>query len=249
MATDPSKAPKKVDWDVAKACLAELQLEAPSILQQAVVIGGIACWFYRNLLNKANDPDFKVPKFSATEEGFWLSKDIDFTNYFAEDARKLLKQHVVTDEAGRRSLQVSGVPIGFAQVGLTFDPETAWAESWVAKFEVAGRTVQCRILNPIALYREKLSLAQRRASESDQMHCTVVAEFLRYEACRRARLLETAGNLEERSFSVKFLISIRDRAPEICKDRRVVDKLRKLIDEAQSLAPSEANLLGDLLTG
>src|ERR1051325_214331 len=103
MAIDPSSSAKKVDWEAAKLCLAELQREAPSILQQAVVIGGIACWFYRNLLGKANDPDFKVPKFSEMEEDFWLSKDIDFTNYFAEDARNLLKQHVVVDEAGRRS--------------------------------------------------------------------------------------------------------------------------------------------------
>jgi hypothetical protein len=248
MAIDPSSAAKKVDWEAAKVCLAELQREAPSILQQAVVIGGIACWFYRNRLTKANDPEFKAPSFSPTQESFWLSKDIDFTNYFAEDARNLLKQHVVTDESGRRSLQVSGVPIGFAQVGLTFDPETAWAESWISRFQVAGTSVQCRILHPVALYREKLSLAQRRASEADQMHCSVIAEFLRYEVCRRARLLETAGNLEERSFSVKFLISIRDRALEICNDRRVVGKLRKIM-ESQSLAPSEANLLGDLSAG
>src|SRR3954470_20475892 len=101
MASDSSTpSTKKVDWEAAKVCLAELQREAPNMLQQAVVIGGIACWFYRNRLSKANDPDFKVPRFSATEEGFWLSKDIDFTNYFAEDARDLLKQHVVTDESG-----------------------------------------------------------------------------------------------------------------------------------------------------
>ena len=109
---------KKVDWEVAKTCLAELQREAPGILQQAVIIGGIACWFYRNLLAKANDPDFEPSRFTPAEENFWLSKDIDFTNYFAEDARNLLHRYVVADNSGRRSLQVAGVPIGFAQVGF-----------------------------------------------------------------------------------------------------------------------------------
>src|SRR3954463_12332854 len=172
MASDSSTlAVKKVDWEIAKLCFAEIHREAPTILQQAVVIGGIACWFYRNLLSKADDPNFKVPSFSASDESFWLSKDIDFTNYFAEDARQLLHKHVVADQSGRRSLQIAGVPIGFAQVGLTFDPESAWAESWITTFDVAGAVVQCRILNPIALYREKLALAERRASNSDRIHC------------------------------------------------------------------------------
>jgi hypothetical protein len=34
---------KKVDWERAKKCLAELQRLAPVILDQGVVIGGAAC--------------------------------------------------------------------------------------------------------------------------------------------------------------------------------------------------------------
>jgi hypothetical protein len=124
----------------------------------------------RNLLKKSGDPDFKVPSFSETQEAHWLSKDLDFTNFFAEDARQLLKKHIVSDKQQRKFIEIAGVPIGFAQVGLTFNPDSAWSESWIASFDVNGTTVQCRILDPISLYREKLSLAQRRGSESDQMH-------------------------------------------------------------------------------
>jgi hypothetical protein len=250
MSTNPSNAvEKKVDWEVAKACLAELQREAPGILQQAVIIGGIACWFYRNLLTKANDPDFKTPHFTSAEENFWLSKDIDFTNYFAEDARNLLHRHVVADTAGRRSLQIAGVPIGFAQVGLTFDPETAWADSWITRFDVSGTTVECRILDPVALYREKSALAQRRGSNSDQLHCSTVAEFLRYEICKRAASLDSAKALQEKTLSQKFLMSVRDQALEVCNDKRLLGHLRNIIARTDSLTPAERKLLTDLSSG
>lgn len=246
MAIKPSSAvEKKVDWEAAKACLAELQREAPSILQQAVIIGGIACWFYRNLLTKANDADFNAPRFTPDEEAFWLSKDIDFTNYFAEDARNLLHRHVVADSAGRRSLQIGGVPIGFAQVGLTFDPETAWADSWITRFDVSGTAVECRILDPVSLYREKSALTERRASASDPLHFATVREFLRYETCRRITAMHGAASLKDKTVALKFLMSVRDRALEVCNDARVTAQLRQAI-ESNALAPAERKLLMDL---
>jgi hypothetical protein len=247
MSINPSSAvEKKVNWEAAKACLAELQREAPSILQQGVIIGGIACWFYRNLLTKATDPDFKPPRFTTIEENLWLSKDIDFTNYFSEDARNLLHRHVVADSAGRRSLQVAGVPIGFAQVGLTFDPETAWTDSWVTSFNVAGTTVECRILDPVALYREKSALVERRAATSDQLHFSTVREFLRYETCKRAAALDRADGLQDKTLALKFLMSVRDRAVEVCRDNRVINRLRTIVAATTSLTPSERKLLTEL---
>ena len=237
---------KKVDWEVAKLCLAEIQEEAPLLLQQAVVIGGVACWFYRHRLSKAADPDFKVPSFSETQEAHWLSKDLDFTNFFAEDARQLLKDHIVADNQGRKFIVVTGVPIGFAQVGLTFDPDSAWSDSWVASFELNGVSVQCRILDPISLYREKLSLSQRRSSESDKMHCALVAEFLRYHICMVAEALGAANTISERTLPIKFLLSVRDRASEVCRDLRVAKRLNNILSSSTTLAPSERKLLAEL---
>jgi hypothetical protein len=94
--------------------------------------------------------------------------------------------------------------------------------------------------------REKLALVQRRASNSDQLHCSTVAEFLRYEICKRAALLVRRNGLQEKTLSLKFLMSVRDRALEVCNDERVVDHLRKVIAQTDSLTPAERKLLTDL---
>jgi hypothetical protein len=202
----------------------------------------------RNLLKKSGDPDFKVPSFSETQEAHWLSKDLDFTNFFAEDARQLLKKHIVSDKQQRKFIEIAGVPIGFAQVGLTFDPDSAWSESWIASFEVDGTTVQCRILDPISLYREKLSLAQRRGSESDQMHCALIAEFLRYRVCKLTETLLTSRALAERGIPIKFLVEVRDRALEVCHDERVSNRLNRVLADTPLLAPSERQLVSQLIS-
>lgn len=235
-----------VNWESAKACFAELHRKAPAILQQGVVIGGIACWFYRNLLEKAADPDFAVPKFSAAQEDLWLSKDVDFTNFFAQDARDLLTENVVTDSHGRVQLQVAGIPIGFAQVGLTFDPESAWAESWIGNFSSGSEIIQIRVLDPVSLYREKLALAQRRGFDSDRMHCVVMAEYLRFELCKQCDSFVNARTLEQRTPPVKFLRSIRDRVLEIAKDDRVKKRIRGVLENTARLAPSELKLISQI---
>jgi hypothetical protein len=242
----PNPSGKKVDWEMAKGCLAELEREAPSILSQGVLIGGIACWFYRHLLSIAHDPDFKVPDLSTKQEQLWLSKDIDFTNFFAEDARQLLAKHIVPDIQGRLHLKIAGIPIGFAQVGVTFDPESAWAQSWIGTFTQDGKAIQCRVLDPISLYREKTALSQRRGYESDRLHCQLVAEYLRYETCQQAKLLMTAKSLEIKTAPLKFLLTIRDRAIETCQDERVRRRIRGLIADATWLSPSERLLLEEV---
>jgi hypothetical protein len=244
----PAQGPaeKKVDWQLAKKCLAVLQTEARPIVEQGVIIGGIACWFYRHLLTKAADPDFKVPNFSPAQEALWLSKDVDFTNFFAEDARQLLPERLNRDVSGRVHLEISGIPIGFAQVGITFDPESAWADSWIASFTDEGRTIQCRVLDPISLYIEKLALTQRRGSPSDQMHCSVVAEFLRYETCTQAATLIAAQNLEARTTPLRFILSLKNRAPEVARDHRLAARIHRLLETAPQIAPSEMLLLRGL---
>lgn len=87
--------PRTVDWEVAKRVLVAMRAEAPFLLAQGVIIGGVACWFYRQLLAKAGDPDFKVPEFSEAQNKLWLSKDLDLTNVFAQDARDLLANRMV----------------------------------------------------------------------------------------------------------------------------------------------------------
>lgn len=237
---------KRIDWEAAKDCLAELKREAPTILDQGVIIGGIACWFYRHQLVKAQDPDFKVPQLTPAQEKLWLSKDIDFTNFFAQEARELLKKHVAPDAQGRLHVVLAGIPIGFAQVGVTFDAETAWAQSWIGTFTRDKATVQCRILDPITLYREKLALCQKRGFESDRLHCSLVAEYLRYETCRQIQQLARASSLEEKSVPLKFLLAVRDQASEICQDGRVGRRILEAAPDVRAFAPAEQKLVREI---
>ncbi len=242
----PDGDEKRVNWDTAKTCLAQLHHLAPNILRQGVLIGGIACWFYRNLLSKAKDPDFGVPILTAAQERLWLSKDIDFTNFFAQDAREMLPEHLAKDEHGHLRLLVGGIPIGFAQVGVTFDPDSAWVESWIGTFTWDGNEVQFRILDPVSLYLEKQALSQKRGAPADSLHLAVMAEFLRYETLRQIETLVSAKVLEDRALPVKFLFAIRDRAPEICRDGRMQRRLFQQTSTAALLPPSERKLVADI---
>jgi hypothetical protein len=242
----PDPSPRIVDWELAKRVLATLHKEAPVILAQAVIIGGVSCWFYRQALAKAADPDFKVPDLSPSQNKLWLSKDLDFTNFFAEDARRMLPNRVVRDAQGRQQLVFEGVPIGFAQVGITFDPESAFIDSWIGRFADGEALIEFRVLDPVALYREKLALSQRRGAEADLIHCSLMAEFLRFETCQQASSLTSAKTLAHKSNPMKFLTAIRDRAPEICRDNRLHDRVRQCA-LAASLTPAEVELLRQLL--
>jgi hypothetical protein len=238
---------RKVTWESAKTCLAEIDLAAPSILRQGVIIGGAACWFYRHLLSKANDADFKVPPLTNAQETIWLSKDIDFTNFFIQDARDLLSGYLVPDEAGRPILRIAGIPIGFAQTGLTFDPTTAWEQSWIGTFSLNDKMVQCRILDPVSLYREKLYLAERRGLESDRLHLALVADYLRYETCRQVQAMTATNPLQEKTTAMKFLTAIQERAPEVCRDERVRRRVQRSVSVTKSLTPQEQKLLQELV--
>jgi hypothetical protein len=238
---------KRVNWDIAKGCLAQIHLVAPEFLRQAVLIGGIACWFYRNLLTKANDPDFRVPSLTETEERVWLSKDIDFTNFFAQDARDLLPGHLVKDEHGRTQIRIESVPIGFAQVGVTFDPEEVWLEAWIGNFALTGTEVHVRVIDPISLYREKLALSQKRGSQSDALHLALLGEFLRFETVRQIEMLGRVQTFEDQTLPIKFLRAIRDGASEICKDYRVERRIRGAGSGMPIISPSERNLVSEMI--
>ena len=235
----------KVDWEAAQRAIAAVHEKAPVILHQAVIIGGMACWFYRRLLAKAEDIDFQVAD-SPNEQKFWLSKDLDFTNFFAQDARDLLRENVVQDAQGRQRLIVAGVPIGFAQVGVTFDPESAYLESWIGTFIQNNRLVEFRVLDPVALYREKLSLSQRRRSPADYIHCALVANFLRYETCHQVAVLVASQRVADESAPMRFLARIKDRAPEICHDPRVRDRVQAQVAAAPNLTPIAKKLLAEI---
>ena len=83
--------PKTYDWDRILGGLRLLSESFPEVFPDMVLAGGGACWFYRIVLNQANDPDFRVPSFSVEEGSNWVSKDIDFMGLSVADAESLLQ--------------------------------------------------------------------------------------------------------------------------------------------------------------
>jgi len=241
----PTEAPK-VDWERVKACLVALHREARPFLSRAMLIGGAACWFYRHLLERAADPDFPVPVASPGDEARWLSKDLDFTGIFSADAEALLPQLLTRDANGREYLAVEGVRLGFAQVGLTIDPEAARETCWVAQVTGPdGEPVEFFVADPVTLYREKFALTERRNAPADSLHLALLREFVRHEVCVQASALLAGQALADAKWTLNFLLQVRDRAGEVLDDDRVRRRLGKA-QLANSANTSDLALIDEL---
>lgn len=211
-----------VDFDRLRACLATLSAEYPDFLRRAVLIGGGACWFYRAMLERGTDPDFKVPSFTTEEESRWLSKDMDFTGLMAHEAGDLMPDRWVPDETGRRHLSINGVRLGFAQMGFWLDAETARQTCRRGRvLGPNGTPVDFLVVDPIALYREKQYAAERRNAPGDRPHLALLREFLRREAVRQVDELLRDPSLDRERECVDFLRRLRDTDAEILRDGRV----------------------------
>lgn len=221
---------QRVDWEGLKRCLAVLHRESKTFLGRSLLIGGAASWFYRIQLNKANDSDFREPPESLASSETWLSKDIDFTGIFRADAFEMLPGLIERDQAGNRILKVRGIRLGFAQVGVTFDPSEAFAKARVAEFSDAGDRIQFLVIDPITLYREKLALSQKRNQTNDRFHLAVLREILSLEFvghCQRYAGVEEPSILEQKKH-LEFLLETKARAIEITQDSRVIRRLEAI---------------------
>jgi len=220
---------RTVDWEKLKRCLAALQRDSSAFLGRALLIGGGACWFYRTQLLQANDRDFTPPPLSSQTERLWLSKDIDFTGIVSEDALALLAHHVVRDSHGHRHIEVEGVRFGFAQVGLTIDPEEALSEAQVASFRYGDQLVEFLLIDPVSLYREKQALVQRRNQDNDWLHLSLLREYLPWQVTLRSeRFLQERGALpvEEQQQLGKLIVALKRKAPELLRDSRISRRLQ-----------------------
>ena len=210
------------------------------------MIGGGACLFYRARLRQANDPDFSVPSLSLIHEQSWLSKDLDFTGIFSGDALELLPQMVVRDAAGREFLEVEGVRLGFAQVGLTLDPELALETARTGEFEWEGEPVQFLVADPVTLFREKQALVERRNQPGDTLHLALLGDYSAWEVTTAVeRLLDPAQNLsvsEAREFLALVTDAVR-RRPNVSLDPRVARRLGTLLTSPTELSATLRGML------
>jgi hypothetical protein len=61
---------RNLGWEDLLAGLAQLHRDNPSVLERNVLVGGAACFFYRDQLKQVNDADFRVPVYMPEEESF-----------------------------------------------------------------------------------------------------------------------------------------------------------------------------------
>ncbi len=227
--------PRTVDWERIKHCLAEIDGASRDFLRQALLIGGAACWFYRHQLKKADDPDFKATQLTPENESRWLSRDLDFTGIFSQDALQALP-HYVVEHGGRKHLVVNGVRLGFAQVGLTIDPEEAIKDARVAAFSAGGKIVEFLVADPLTLYYEKCKLCLQRGLPNDHLHKELLFDYLAYELSVGAERLMGEPRLpaREANLVLKLWINVKNKTPEILEDCR----LRKRVEPWLANHPS-----------
>lgn len=230
-----------------KRCLLVLHREARPFLGRALLIGGAACWFYRRQLQLAADPEFHPPALAPATEAQWLSKDIDFTGVFSADALALLPRHVVMDAAGRPHIEVAGVRVGFAQVGLTLDPEAALTSATIGEFTLDGEQVQFLVADAVSLYREKQALQERRNAPQDFLHFGLLREYLVWRVVAEAECLVAnadSGSVIEQRAGTEFLAAVASKAPEVLRDPRIARRLRPRLRAGDFASVAVAKQLG-----
>lgn len=239
-------ADQRFDWPALQRCLWRLHRDARPFLRRALLIGGGACLFYRASLRQANDPDFRIPPLSPVNERLWLSKDLDFTGIFSGDAVELLPQMLVRGNDGREFIEVEGVRLGFAQVGLVLDPELAMETARTGEFEWEGETVQFLVADPVTLYREKQALVERRNQPGDALHLALLGDYVAWEVTTAAeRLLAGPEDLtvaESRELLAVLTDAVR-RHPGIRRDPRIVQRLGTSLADSSELAVTLRSLL------
>jgi hypothetical protein len=221
---------RKVDWERIKRCLAEIDGASKDFLRQSLLIGGAACWFYRHQLKKAGDPDYKVIALSPEKENLWLSRDLDFTGIFSQDALRLLP-HRVAEHQGRKHIVVAGVRLGFAQVGLTINPEEAIKNARVAAITVDSKVVEFLVADPLTLYFEKCKLCAQRGYPNDLLHKELLFDYLAYELTVGAEKLLTEARLSagDAKGILQLWISVKNKTPEILQDTRLRKRVEPLL--------------------
>ena len=171
--------PKIYDWERIRLALRQLDVAFPGLLQNVVLVGGGACWFYRENLRQWADADFPVPPSSADEEIIWLSKDVDFMGMTVAEAADLLK--TPWDES-THTFHYAGLEVDFLEEGLVLFPLDAMRSARLAQLpDVAFNVAEASLL-----YAEKSALLVSKARPQDYLHHALLTQFLRCEFCRQA---------------------------------------------------------------
>ena len=171
--------PKVYDWPRIRADLKRLADRFPGDFEMWQLIGGGACWFYRAYLERANDPDFRVPKYSEAEEQTWLSKDLGFMGMTSEQAAAFFGSPFKPET---HTITFDGMEIDFLEEGLRLTPLAVSASAR----EIRTSEFVFYAIEASLLYDEKFTLLKVKERPQDRLHCDLLAEFLKFEFCHEA---------------------------------------------------------------
>lgn len=216
--------PKVYDWKRALQAMEVLAEAFPEEFPTWVLIGGAACWYYRERLHRARDVDFQPPPYDAQQEQVWLSKDIDFMG-LTEDEAVALFQAPFDPET--HTIPFRGLEVDFLEEGVRLDISTAHRNADL----VQTPDVSFLVITADVLYAEKCGLIQIKDRPQDRLHHALLAEFLKYEFCAEA---ENQATLEARDWVA------RARALKTCdhdfftRDLRLVRRLQAALAKLDS---------------
>lgn len=169
--------PQAYDWNRIRAALRQLDETFPGLLENIVLIGGDACWFYREALNQWNDPMFRVPQWTREEESIWVSKDVDFMGLDEAEATELLQTPF---DPETHTFHFHGLELDFLEEGIQLTRQNAVLNRRAARLpEVTFYVVEATLL-----YAEKCALLRSKAKPQDRLHHQMLVEFLKCEFCR-----------------------------------------------------------------
>ncbi len=200
-------SPRIFDWQSILAGLAQLHRDNPQVLERNVLVGGAACLFYRDQLERINDPDFRVRVYAEEEEKVWLSRDADFaTTELAE----------MPDIAG-------SLPLGRLQAGFLVGAEEFKENSRHVEVRWDGTQFAMLIADPLDLWREKEAAMFRRGRPQDSLHLEVLGTTLEWETARYAEKVAT-GELAFDQWASRIR-EVQRRWPSILNNQKLRDRL------------------------
>ena len=168
--------PKLYDWEKVRAALKLLAARFPDFFPDWVLIGGGACWFYRESLKLARDQDFPAPACTPAEEQVWLSKGLDFMGLTVEEAEGLFQSPF---KAETHTISFEGLEVDFLEEGLRLTLRDALNHVR----EVQTEDFVFYVIAPGILFAEKSALLANKARPQDHLHHAVLVQFLKREFC------------------------------------------------------------------
>ena len=215
-----------VDWNTIEATLVEIHKLAPDFLEENVLIGGGASFFYKRLVEKAADKDFPPILETGETRFLWMSKDIDFIGTPKDE----IPSELGIEEGGSGKCTVNGVWIDSPDVGYTFNSAIAKSTAIAARSESHG--VDFLVISPALLLKEKRALIKdtQKNRPQDEVHAKTLGQAIKVLLCQ---WVEAKPSDKERIRAWKTLADeVKEYVPDLLDDRILS---RRLISAAEHL--------------